>query len=45
MKKISLLAAAAIVAAGMMTSCDSTTSKPTMKTNIDTLSYVLESIS
>lgn len=41
MKKKSLLAAVAIVAAGFVASCDSTTSKPNLKTDIDTLSYAL----
>lgn len=41
MKKISILAVAAIVAAGVFTSCDNTTSKPSLKTDIDTLSYAL----
>lgn len=41
MKKVSILAAFAVVAAGFITSCDSTTSKPNLKDDVDTLSYAL----
>lgn len=41
MRKISILAVSAIVAAGFVASCDNTTSKPNLKDDVDTLSYAI----
>lgn len=41
MKKITMMAAVAVVAAGIFTACGSSTPKPKLKNEVDTLSYAM----
>jgi len=41
MKKLTIVAAMAITAAGFVASCDNSTSKPSLKNDVDTMSYAM----